>query len=669
MLSRRPSQRGRTLDRHRESMSNPRCSWRFDMLSPCCLTVASRREGAAKACHPTLTVPSRRNGAAKRAIQLFFDKTMSSHTKRALLSFAACLVAGMSMGQGRPPREMTPVASESRSASETPLGRSVADFTLRDHRGKQHSLSDYSDKKLVVVVFLGAACPLAQLYAPRLAELRRQYEARGVAFLGINANAQDSLADMAAYARRHRLPFPILKDPDHAAADALGAERTPEAFVLDSGRTVRYWGRIDDQYGIGVHRAQPQKRDLADALEDLLAGRPVARPVVASVGCLIGRRLSVPPQGEVTYARHIRPLLEKRCIECHRPGEIAPFALTDSRDVVGWSAMIREVVSEGRMPPWFASPRFGHFRNDARLSPAEKQLLFAWIDNGCPEGDMADAPPPARFLQGWRIPRPDQVVYMAEEPAVVAAEGEVVYQYFLVDPGFTEDKYLQAAEVRPGNRAVVHHALVAVVPPGADQAKFDTLGALLDYAPGMPPTILPEGLAIRVPAGSKFLFQMHYTSTGTRQEDRSYLGLVFADPTKVKSRVEGGAVINQAIDIPAGAADYRLSAEHVFEVDVRLLSLSPHMHLRGKAFRFEAHYPDGRRETLLDVPRYDFNWQLRYDLAHAKPLPRGTRMVCSARYDNSADNPANPDPTRAVGWGDQTWEEMLIGFFAFVRDE
>jgi hypothetical protein len=249
----------------------------------------------------------------------------------------------------------------------------------------------------------------------------------------------------------------------------------------------------------------------------------------------------------------------------------------------------------------------------------------------------------------------------------VPAEGEVDYEYLLVDPGFTEDKYLQAAEVRPGNRAIVHHALVALVPPGDTRTRFDTLGALLDYAPGMAPMILPPGTALRIPAGSKFLFQMHYTPIGTPQQDRSHLGLVFADSRSVTRLVEGAAAMNQSIDIPPGAADYRLSAEHVFPENVRLLSLSPHMHLRGKSFRIEAHFPDGRREILLDVPRYDFNWQLRYDFAELKSLPRGTRLVCTARYDNSSDNPANPDATKAVVWGDQTRDEMLIGFVTFVR--
>jgi peroxiredoxin len=562
-----------------------------------------------------------------------------------------------------------PKSAGPRRLDATPVGRTIADFTLRDFRGKEHALHELSGKKAVVVVFLGSACPLAKLYGPRLAELVREFTPHGAAFLGINANAQDSLADVAAYARLHKIPCPILLDPDHAVADQMGAMRTPEAFVLDERHVVRYWGRIDDQYAIGVQRSRPGRRDLADALRDVLAGRPVARPVVPSAGCHIGRLPRTRLRGAVTYTGQVRRILHRRCVGCHRPREIAPFPLTTYKNVKAWSAMIREVVQEGRMPPWFASPRHGRFRNDARLTPAEKRLLLQWIDNGCPRGDPAEPPPPASFPTGWRIPRPDRVLYMADKPFTVPAEGEVMYQYWTVDPGFTETRYLQAVEVRPGNRAVVHHALVSIVPPSVKEMGLGTTGALLDYAPGMPPTILPPGQALRVPAGAKFLFQMHYTPNGSVQQDRSYLGMVFADPKTVKHCVQGGAVINPAIDIPSGAADYHLTAEYRVESDIRLLSLSPHMHLRGKSFRFEAVFPDGRREILLDVPRYDFNWQLRYDLQTPRDLPRGTRLLCTAHYDNSRENPANPDPSQNVGWGDQTRDEMLIGFFSFTTKE
>jgi peroxiredoxin len=550
--------------------------------------------------------------------------------------------------------------------SPSPVGRKVDNFTLCDSRGQPHSLATLAEKKLVVVVFLGASCPLAKLYGPRLAELASEFEPRGVAFLGVNSNAQDSLADVAAFVRLHQIPFPILKDPDQAVADLLGAVRTPEAFVLDENRVVRYWGRIDDQYGIGVQRVRVQQRDLALALEQLLAGKTVSRPVVPSVGCRIGREPRVQSHGTITYAREIRPIVERRCVSCHRRGDIAPFSLTRPRSVVRWSAMIREVVSEGRMPPWFADGRHGRFRNDARLAREEKRLLLAWIDDGCPLDEGAEPAADPGVSGGWRIPSPDLVLPMAKQAFSIPAEGEVAYQYFEVDPGFREDRFVRAVQVRPGNLAVVHHAMVSIMPPDGDKSRLDNVGALLDYAPGMPPTVLPDGYAIRIPAGSKFLFQMHYTPTGSPHTDLSRLGLVFTEPQKVRHEVRGGAVINPDLSIPPGAERHQVVGEFLLAEDVRLLSLSPHLHLRGKSFRFEAVFPDGRREILLDVPRYDFNWQLRYELAEPKRLPTGTRLVCTAVYDNSAANPANPDPSQTVTWGDQTWEEMLIGFFAFV---
>jgi peroxiredoxin len=555
-------------------------------------------------------------------------------------------------------------AGRQRPVAESPAGKPADDFCLRDFRGQPHALRDLADRKLVVVVFLTTGCPVARLYGPRLEALARQYAPHGVAFLGVSAGGNESLAELAHYARAHKITFPLLKDPDGALAERMGAERTPEAFILDERRVVRYRGRIDDQYGVGMQRPRPRRHDLAVALEELLAGQVVSRPRAKAAGCRIARRRAPRRGGGVTYSREVARILQRRCVECHRSGEPAPFPLTSYKEAKRWAAMMREVVEEGRMPPWFADPRHGTFRNDARLDAGEKQKLLAWIDDGCPEGDPADLPAPTVRVQGWRIPKPDRVLRMADRPYRVPATGELEYRYFTVDPGFKEDRYIRAAEVRPGNPAVVHHALVLLARPGEDDMG-DPLGALIDYAPGMTPLVLGEGQAIHVPAGSKFVFQLHYTPNGSDQEDQTRLGLVFTDAKSVKRVVRGGAVVNPAIEIPPGARDHRMTAEHVVHEDALLLSLSPHLHLRGKAFRYEAVYPGGRSEVLLDVPRYDFNWQLRYELAEPKRLPRGTRLVCTARWDNSADNPANPDPTRTVGWGDQTSDEMFIGFFAY----
>lgn len=549
------------------------------------------------------------------------------------------------------------------------IGQQVENFALPDFHGKSHALNDYADAKLVVVAFTGTECPLAKLYAPRLEALWQEFGSRGVQFLGVNSNQQDSITKIATYARLHGTTFPILKDLNNAVADQIGAERTPEVFVLDENRVIRYRGRIDDQYGLGVGSgyAKPEirQRHLAEAIEQLLDGEPVAIPYSEAPGCIIGRVADVTPHGDITYTKHIAEILQNRCVECHRDGEVAPFTLTDYEDVVGWSGMIREVVNEGRMPPWFANPAHGTFANDARLSEGEKELLFQWIDNGCPEGDAADLPSPRQFTDGWQIEEPDLIVHMDDKPYTVQAEGVVDYQYFEVDLGFTEDKWIKAAEARPGNRAVVHHIIAFIQPPGGNRFGASR-GGLAGYAPGMPPSDYPEGVGILVKAGSKLVFQMHYTPNGSVQEDLSYVGMVFAEPGEIKQHARGGMAGNIYFKIPPGDDNYKVTSKTKFRSEKLLLSLTPHMHLRGKSFRYEAAYPDGTREILLDVPRYDFNWQLRYDLAEPKLLPPGTVMHVTAHFDNSENNLANPDPTAEVTFGEQTWEEMMFGFYTTI---
>ncbi len=595
-----------------------------------------------------------------------------------LIRVAALLsLGGLTLGCGAPV-----MAAE--------IGDRITGFTLPDIHGRERSLNEMAEGKLTVVAFLGTECPLARLYAPRLQELSDEYALRGVAFVAIDANSQDSLTEMAAFAQQHGIKFPLVKDRDQAVADQFGVLRNPEAFVLDRDRKIRYRGRIDDQYGLGSSsgyaRAEVKSRDLGRALDELLAGKDVSQPTTQALGCLIRRAPKSAPQGDITYTKHVARLLQDRCVMCHRPGEIGPFALTDYDEVVGWADMIQEVVSQGRMPPWSANPEYGHFANDTRLTEEQKKLLGDWIDNGCPQGDPADLPAPRQWTDGWQIPEPDQVVRMTKS-FKVPAEGVVPYQYFVLDPSWKEDKWIQAAEVRPGNRAVVHHIIAFVIPPGMlpgalggrglrrgglaqdgqrEPPEVGRGGGLTAYVPGSAPTNHRPGVATFVPAGAKIVFQMHYTPNGTEQVDQSYLGVVFADPQTVKKRVHGGALANRRFAIPPQADDYEVTATRKVPQDQLLTSMSPHMHLRGKSFRFEAVYPDGRHEILLDVPKYDFNWQTRYELAEPKLLPAGTTLNCTAHYDNSEQNVANPDPNDTVRWGPQTWHEMMIGFYSTV---
>ncbi len=552
-------------------------------------------------------------------------------------------------------------------AFDVPASREqqIDNFQLRDARGQMHQLSDWHQQKLVVVAFMGVECPLARLYGPRLAELHREFAPRGVGFVAIDANQHDAPSDLLRYLRKHLLPFPFLKDAGNIVADQFGAERSPEVFVLDERRIVRYRGRIDDQYVPGVQRSSPTRHDLAIALEELLAGKPVSQPHCPASGCHISRVRKPPAQGAITYCRDIAPILQKHCQTCHRPGEIAPFSLTSYKDALGWAETIREVVADRRMPPWHADPRYGKFANDPSLTEQEQKLLFAWIDNGCPQGDTADLPPAPAFPHGWRIPTPDQVLSIPE-PFTVPAEGVIEYQYFVVDPGFREDRWIQAAEVLPGNRAVVHHCNVFLQPPNSpDVQPQGELGSfcLIASASGTPPLVLPDGMAKRVPAGWRFVFVLHYTAIGSVQTDRTSLGLKFADPRTVKKEVATRLMYDPDLRIPPRTSAHTVAQTWQVNREVLLLSFFPHMHLRGKSFRYEALYPDGAQEILLDVPRYDFNWQNRYELALPKRLPAGTHLRCTAVYDNSTDNPANPDPMAEVRAGPQSWDEMFNGYF------
>ncbi len=551
-------------------------------------------------------------------------------------------------------------------ASGSRIGREVAEWTLADFRGKEHSLKDF-DQKFLVVAFIGTECPLAKLYAPRLVELEKEYRERGVGFVAINPNTQDSLTEIAAHARKHGLTFPVLKDVGNRVADQMGAIRTPEVFVMDAERVIRYAGRIDDQYDIGVAHEKPKHTFLADALDDLLADRAVAQADVETVGCFIGRIQTPKADATVTWSNQISRIFQKRCVECHRDGEIAPFALTEYDEVVGWADMILEVVGDRRMPPWHANPKYGHFLNDRSLTKTEEELINQWVLYGAPEGDPSQLPEPIPDpVAGWQLPQePDLVIAMDDKPFAVPATGEVKYKYFRVDPKFTEDKWIRMAEVVPGNRSVVHHVLVLVRPP--KEARSNPIAQsewLVGYVPGLRAKPYHDGMAKLIPAGSEFIFQVHYTPNGSPQEDLSRVGLVFADPEDVTHAIVTTKAAYKNLDIPPHDPNHRVEANSKsVPLDVQLLGFMPHMHLRGKSFSYAAVLPSGDTETLLDVPTYDFNWQTAYRLKTPKTLPAGTKMHCVAHFDNSEKNLANPDPSQTVSWGDQTWEEMMIGYF------
>lgn len=554
----------------------------------------------------------------------------------------------------------------------SPIGRKVDDFTLPDAGGKNWSLSEHKDAKAIVVLFLGTECPVNNAYIPKLIELNKAYSEKGVRFVAINANQHDTAQRVAEHAKRYFVSFPVLKDAKNTITDRFSAEKTPEAFVLDSERVIRYRGRIDDQIGVGYKRPQPTRNDLSEALDEVLNGKAVTKATTEVSGCFIARApRATNVNAALTFARDVAPILQKNCQDCHRAGRIGPMHLMTYDDVAPWSETIRSVVQEERMPPWHADPKYGHFVNERRLSKTEKATLLSWIDQGCAEGRKEDMPRPREFVEGWSIGKPDIVLSMAQEYSVPAkVEGGIRYQYFVVPTGFTEDKWIQAAEIRPGNREVVHHVIVFVRKPGErGEDRVDGIGGgmLVAAAPGDQPTILPQGTAKKIPKGYPLVFQMHYTPNGTPGKDRTSVGLIFAkEKPKYEAKTRG--IAQRFLMIPPGADNHKVASTTTFSEDAVLWSLFPHMHLRGKDFDYRAVYPDGRTEMLLSVPHYDFGWQTIYRLEKPILLPKGTRIECTAHFDNSSKNLNNPDPTKLVRWGDQTWEEMMIGFVDYSYD-
>jgi len=378
---------------------------------------------------------------------------------------------------------------------------------------------------------------------------------------------------------------------------------------------------------------------------------------------------AAPAAKSVTFTRDVAPIIYNRCAECHRQGQSAPMSLLTYEQARPWAASIREKVSARVMPPWLAGPGSMHFVNDRSLSQKEIDTVVAWADAGAPKGDDRALPPMPKFADGWTLGQPDVVLKIGED-VPVPAEGVIPYKYFTIPTNFTEDKWIHASEIHAGNPGVVHHIIAFILEPGQTWGQRGGGGRggfnkLSGFAPGEQPKVFPPGTAKLVKAGSSLVFQMHYTPNGKAGTDRSYVGLHFAKEPVLRKTMTGTA-INAGFVIPAGEGNHEVRSTWTAPEDVRLVDLMPHMHVRGKDFLYTAVFPDGRRQVLLNVPKYDFNWQLLYRFGEPVQLPKGTRIECVAHFDNSTANKFNPDATKDVRWGDQTWEEMMIGWFDYV---
>ena len=370
----------------------------------------------------------------------------------------------------------------------------------------------------------------------------------------------------------------------------------------------------------------------------------------------------------VTFTRDVAPILYKSCVECHRPTMFAPMSLVSFDEARPWARAIKQRVVARTMPPWGADPAHGVFKNDPRLSDEDVETIAKWVDGGALKGDDKDLPAVPQFADGWTIGKPDAVFEMEEE-FTIPADGAVPYKYFRVPTGLTEDKWIQAIEIKPGARAQVHHVIAFTQPAGAPLKPGGELGPtnIGGVTPNKPGLVFEPGVARLLRGNSDIVMQMHYTTNGKEAKDRTQVGIVYAKqpPTKVAG---GGMAINPRFVIPAGDGNAEVKATYTLSRDIKMTAMTPHMHVRGKDMTYIAHYPDGTSETLLSVPKYDFNWQLTYQLKTPKVLPKGTQLEVIAHFDNSTNNKFNPDPTKDVRWGDQTWEEMMIGFFSTISE-
>ena len=568
------------------------------------------------------------------------------------------------MNFGEPAEPVKPVAQGPKilKAGDVGVGRQVPDIAFTDLSGKARKLSEASGEKGLIIAFTSATCPVSKRYAPSLIRLEKDLQAKGFAMLMVNPMKSEKTGDMKAQG------FTCAYAPDESGSltAALDARTTTEVFLLDRTRTLLYRGALDDQYGIAYNRDAPLNQYLLDAIADTLNGLHPHIAATEAPGCELDRPAphTVAAQG-VTYHRDVARILAQNCVQCHHEEGIAPFPLDNPDEVKDRAKTIRRVLNEGTMPPWFAKDdKPNRWANDHSLSTRDKADLLAWIESSDrPMGDIADAPKPIVFPKGgWTLGQPD-AVYEFAKAVPVQAEGKMPYVNVQVPVDLAEDRWIQAIEVLPGNRQVVHHVIVSIHNAKGGERVAAHEGFFAAYVPGNGGEIFPAGFARKLPAGTVLNFQMHYTPNGKATEDKTRIGFRWAaQPPKFEMKV--ASVPNTRLSIPPGEANHIETAQRPAPFDMTVVGFTPHMHVRGKAFKYEIVQPGGN-QVLLDIPHYDFNWQLVYNLNEPLFLPRGTVMKVTATFDNSAANKANPDPTKTVRWGQQTDEEMMIGYISY----
>ena len=549
---------------------------------------------------------------------------------------------------------------------ENLIGRKVNNFSIVDITNKKTDLYRQGGKGTLIAVF-DVDCPMALKLAPKLKRLESDYPAVSFKHLIISrATTLDEVKKI--YAKRQFKGQIVIDSKDNAVAKHLGIKTTCEVFLLDGTGTLIYRGAIDDQYGIGFVKKAPENNYLRDALDSHLKNETPKIRLTSAPGCLVEFEKAQTVKSEITFHKDISRILQAHCQRCHHDGGVGPFNLETYEEVKERRKMIKYVVSKKLMPPWFAHGG-GPWVDNYDLADSERQMILDWIAGGSREGNKADAPEPKSWPKKWLLNNPDLVVPLDNKIAV-KAEGFMRYINVNVKVPTREDKWISAVEIRTTNPQVLHHALVFHL--GSDRSKFklaDTSGVrgfFAGYVPGNQLNVYPEDSGKKMEAGTYLRFQLHYTPNGTAVNDQVSIAFKFHDK-QPQNILETKSAFNNRFLIPPGDSNYEVKARHKFLQDGYLVGFSPHAHLRGKAFKYDLVSADGSRKTLVDIPRYDFNWQITYQYQQPLAVKAGSYLEVTAHYDNSADNPANPNPKARVRFGDQTEDEMMIGYFEWIQ--
>ncbi|MBA3698960.1 MAG: redoxin domain-containing protein [Planctomycetes bacterium] len=597
---------------------------------------------------------------------------------------ACCLAQGLSAGE---------------AAVTAAAGSKVDDFALLDHRGEFQQLTRHHDAAFIVLFSFGTGCPIVRQNIAEVQAIAGDYLAKNVRVACLASSSADDLKAVKDEAASLQVTLPVMMDDTQLVAEALGITRTAEAIVINPKDMKLVWrGPVDDRVGYGAQKPEATRRYLREALDAALAGTPVPTDAPAVKGCLLTfaqPRATHKPD----YAKEVAPIIEANCRTCHQKGGVAPWAMDSHKQVAGRGDMIREVVRTKLMPPWDADPSYGKFSNECGITVAEARTIVHWIENGAaPSVSDPLALKKPKPIPEWPLGKPDLIISIP--PQNIPATGKLPYRTVEVPVDIPKDVWVRAVQIKPDHPEWLHHAFAFVgdddleipediaadprvqrllerfkgqpLPPELkarlDKGPRGLTSFFASYVPGLDPAPFPEGTGKLLKKGTTLSFQFHYTTNGTAGTDKPKFGLYFAKTKKdqPERELKVTSAFQLRLDIPPLERHSPASAERKLVKDSVLFAVSPHMHYRGKSMRFTAIFPDGKEEILLSVPRYDLDWQRTYLFAEPKTVPAGTRIRVDGAFDNSPSNPDNPDPNKRVRFGDQSWDEMFIGYLVYA---